>query len=46
MGMAEAVFHGGRGGIGRSGGRGRGQFGDQRPNKSSLQCHYCQKFGH
>ena len=33
-----------RGGRGRSGGRGRGQFGDQRSNKSFLQCHYCQKF--
>nr|GLL21955.1 uncharacterized protein LOC104612075 [Ipomoea trifida] len=38
----------GRGRGGRNGGRGRGRSSEQRHfnQKSSIQCHYCKKFGH
>ncbi|XP_010277694.1 PREDICTED: uncharacterized protein LOC104612075 [Nelumbo nucifera] len=35
-----------RGGRGHGGGRVRGQFGDQRQHKSTIQCRYCKKLGH
>lgn len=44
-GQGRGGSHGHGRGHGRVGGRGRGQYGDCE-HKSSLQCHYCKKFGH